>query len=104
LANWAKVVITYLLSDFFGLWQAMQFSTRMGATSRMKLTGFAAGAVAGFAGNDAAGAGDDARVLALPPSALTVEPADPLPALRAARAEPVPVPAELGDAGDFFLA
>ena len=33
LASWAKVVITYLLSDFFGLWQAMQFWTRIGATS-----------------------------------------------------------------------
>ena len=31
--------MTYLLSDLRGLWQAMQFSTRIGATSRMKLTG-----------------------------------------------------------------
>src|SRR5262245_21212815 len=40
LASWANVVITYLLSDFLGLWQAMQFSTRIGATSRIKLTVF----------------------------------------------------------------
>src|SRR4051794_21370765 len=40
LASWANVVITYLPSDFLGLWQAMQFRTRMGATSRMKLRGF----------------------------------------------------------------
>src|SRR3954470_13481806 len=48
LASWAKVVITYLLSDFRGLWQAMQFSTRIGATSRMKLRDFAAGAPPAF--------------------------------------------------------
>src|SRR4051812_5979718 len=42
LASWANVVITYLPSDFLGLWQAMQFLTRSGATSRMKLTGRAA--------------------------------------------------------------
>src|ERR1700733_10363704 len=38
-ANWAKVVIVYLLSDFFGLWHAMQFCTRIGATSLRKPTG-----------------------------------------------------------------
>src|SRR5262249_60293018 len=48
LASWAKVVITYLLSDFRGLWQAMQFSTRIGATSRMKLMGFAVVAPVAF--------------------------------------------------------
>src|SRR5580693_6713001 len=31
--------MTYLLSDLRGLWQAMQFSTKIGATSRMKLIG-----------------------------------------------------------------
>ena len=40
LASWVNVVITYLLSDFLGLWQAMQFRTSRGATSRMKLTVF----------------------------------------------------------------
>src|SRR4051794_10222260 len=48
LASWANVVITYLLSDFRGLWQAMQFSTRIGATSRIKLTPFTPALGAGF--------------------------------------------------------
>jgi hypothetical protein len=39
LASWAKVVIVYLLSDFLGLWQAIQFCTKIGATSFKKLTG-----------------------------------------------------------------
>src|SRR5271165_7427100 len=39
LASCVKLVITYLLSDFLGLWQAIQFRTRIGATSPMKLTG-----------------------------------------------------------------
>ena len=37
----------YLLSDFFGLWQAMQFCTRIGATSLRKLTGAGSSARAG---------------------------------------------------------
>ena len=67
LASWVKVVITYLLSDFRGLWQAMQFSTRIGATSRMKLTGFpAAGAIRSTAFFSAVGgsAGFLRRILA----------------------------------------
>src|SRR5262245_31768974 len=40
----------YLLSDFRALWQAMQFCTKIGATSFMKLTGAcAASALAGSA-------------------------------------------------------
>jgi hypothetical protein len=47
--------MTYLLSDFRGLWQAMQFSTRIGATSRKKLTGFVGEPASGWTGCDAAG-------------------------------------------------
>ena len=58
LASWANVVMTYLLSDLRGLWQAMQFSTKIGATSRMKLTGwitaFGSGLTSGFAADDPA--------------------------------------------------
>src|SRR3954469_18727376 len=49
LASWANVVITYLLSDFFGLWQAMQFWTRTGARSLRKLTGLSAPGASGLA-------------------------------------------------------
>ena len=38
----------YLLSDFLGLWQAMQFLTRIGAISFMKLTPLADGLVGAF--------------------------------------------------------
>ena len=38
-ASWAKVVIVYLLSDFFGLWHAMQFCSKIGATSLRNPTG-----------------------------------------------------------------
>src|SRR5205823_7893105 len=63
LASWAKVVMTYLLSDFRGLWQAMQFSTRIGATSRIKLTGFVGDPTPGLAGCDAAGFDAEAPAL-----------------------------------------
>src|SRR5262249_38905456 len=95
LASWAKVVITYLLSDFRGLWQAMQFSTRIGATSRMKLTGFAGEPTPGWAGRDAAG------FVAVVPALTCDRPASGFPVLRtatplaAARSEP---------AGGVFLA
>src|SRR4051812_24810473 len=39
----------YLLSDFFRLWHAMQFCTRIGATSLRKLTGAGSSATAGLA-------------------------------------------------------
>src|SRR3954447_24319698 len=61
LASWANVVITYLLSDFLGLWQAMQFWTRIGATSFRKLTGAPASGVAGVASGVL---GSSARVVA----------------------------------------
>src|SRR3954469_15001044 len=48
LASWANVVITYLLSDFLGLWQAMQFWTRTGARSLRKLTGLSAPGASGL--------------------------------------------------------
>src|SRR4051794_20308874 len=60
LASWENVVITYLLSDFLGLWQAMQFWTRTGATSLRKLTGLSA---PGASGSTADVASSSARVV-----------------------------------------
>ena len=56
LANWAKVVMLYWLSVFRALWQAMQFWTRIGATSFRKLT-LPAGASAGFGSSARASTG-----------------------------------------------
>src|SRR3954467_4959339 len=65
LASWANVVITYLLSDFLGLWQAMQFWTRTGARSLRKLTGLWAPGASALTADFASSSASEAPAIAI---------------------------------------
>ena len=54
----------YLLSDFFGLWHAMQFWTRIGATSLRKLTGARGSSIPGPLGRGIEGSVERSQVAA----------------------------------------